>query len=415
MPNPTLAVTITAKDQASGVLAQINKRLEAMSAPAKRAHKAFKQLAQNTGLAGTARLSRDMATFSGEMFRNLARAVPAAGALTEALSAAGAAAALGELMKTSAEWANQLKQVSIESGVASQDLQRIGAAAAAAGGDSQGAIHGVAGLARNIALVMHTGQGDPAFFATLHQLGISLTDASGHARTTSSVLNDILHRLAAIKDPQQRAYQGTMLLGDAYKSFARELNNGVAGLDAYQKRAAQVVIANPGQVRALSRLQGSFNFLEEDILGVGHAIAGDLAPAAQQITDQMARWLEVNHKWLEADIVNDVKKVGAGIHTVVVDVNGAVQSFGGWKTVAEALVAIKLTGWVAGAVEALSPLRLALIVIADIIEEIRKFTGNAAPKNLAAGSPLWQGIPDKEQSNYVNSPRSQAFLKSMGV
>jgi hypothetical protein len=83
-----------------------------------------------------------------------------------------------------------------------------------------------------MALLAHTGDpGNTPFGAGLRLLGVSLTDVNGKAKTTSQVLNDILHRLAGIQDPQKRAYEGAMVLGSAYQSWAFALDDGEQGLD----------------------------------------------------------------------------------------------------------------------------------------------------------------------------------------
>ena len=47
------------------------------------------------------------------------------------------------------------------------------------------------------------------------------------------------------------------------------------------------------------------------------------------------------------------------------------------------------------------------------MEKIATFEERNAPANLPAGSPFWRDVDPREQSNYVNSPRSQEFLQQV--
>jgi hypothetical protein len=387
------AIIISAHDQSAQLLGNVERRLKSMSQPVVRTQRAFDELSKASGLTGVLRGTRDISRFSGEFLANLARAVPQASALSEIITAGGAAAALtgtaaalGELIKSSAEWGNQLKLLSIQSEVSTDDLQKIGNAAAAAGGDAKGAMEGTADLARNINLLMHTGKGSPEFMAGLQLLGVSLTDTNGKARTTSDVLNDILHRLAAIKDPQQRAYEGALVLGNAYAAWAPELNKGVAGLEAFQAQAAKMIRATPQQVDALQQLQQSFNILQGNAIGLGHVVAGELAPSITPIVNEMSAWLEKNKEWLAADIVSTIKEVAVDVKDVALTINQVVQALGGWKRAAEAVAVYmavsKVFGFLAGVAGAVRAIR----TIAGAFRDVEAAAGPASAAEAVAAA-----------------------------
>ena len=60
-------------------------------------------------------------------------------------------------------------------------------------------------------------------------------------------------------------------------------------------------------------------------------------------------------------------------------------------------------------VASLNPLVRLLILAGVTLEKLQTFQDRNAPANLPAGSPFWRDVDPKEQSNYLNSPRSQEY------
>lgn len=66
--------------------------------------------------------------------------------------------------------------------------------------------------------------------AAFKELGVSLVDANGHARSTTSTMGEVIDKLRAIPDPLAQARLGTEIFGDKWRDMAPLLSAGSDGL-----------------------------------------------------------------------------------------------------------------------------------------------------------------------------------------
>ncbi len=66
--------------------------------------------------------------------------------------------------------------------------------------------------------------------AAFKELGVSLVDANGHARSTTSAMGEVIDKLRAIPDPLAQARLGTEIFGDKWRDMAPLLSAGSDGL-----------------------------------------------------------------------------------------------------------------------------------------------------------------------------------------
>lgn len=104
-------------------------------------------------------------------------------------------------------------------------------------------------------------------------LGVSLTDTNGFARATTSVMGEVIDKLAAVPDPLRQARIGTELFGEKWRDMAPLLD---AGSDGLQNLADHILETGDAlsskEIQELNRINTEFermqSTLERDIARV---------------------------------------------------------------------------------------------------------------------------------------------------
>lgn len=402
------AITITAQDLASKQIDAINKRLAAMQAPAERLQKSFAKLADNTGVTALASGMRKVADASFSAFENLGRMVAPLGVLTGAASIAG----LARLASTWAEAGSQLRFAGQRARISVTDLAAFEGAARLAGASSEAMGAGVRELNDNL---FKAEQGtSPDAILGFNKLGIAWKDGSGHLRKVADVMPEVIDKLSKIQDPTYRAMLATLLLGGAQQGLAPVLNKSGKEFAALIEQAKGLGTQTDAGANKAWALQEAQLRLSEATGGLTTAIGEALAPVMGPMLDALSKWIASNRTILGQDVSGFVNKAVPQVEAFATASNEVAKALGGWQTILETLGIVIAGGWALRMVAGLSPLTVALAAIAVTIAKVQSFEERTAPANLPVGSPFWKDIPEEEQGNYANSPRSQAFLHPNG-
>lgn len=147
--------------------------------------------------------------------------------------------------------------------------------------------------------------------AAFKQLGISLRDADGQAKTTTTVMGEVVDQLRRIPDPLRQAQYGAALFGDQWKEIAPILDAGSNGL---QRLTGEILATgdalSTNEIQELERINSEFermkNTLEVDIsqavaanadaiIGLARALA-DLAAAAVTAASSWMQWINAQNQ-----------------------------------------------------------------------------------------------------------------------
>jgi hypothetical protein len=197
----------------------------------------------------------------------------------------------------------------------------------------------------------------PETVALFNQLGIAFDDGTRHARSVSAVLPEVANRIAAIKDPFTQARVAVQLFGSSGEQMLPFLRRGAAGIADLQERTLRFGVTTTAGVAAANRMREAQADLTLAVQGLGNSIAEQLGPIISPLLDQMANWIAANRAWISTGIGARVKEFATYVQSIDFtavlgniqglwhQADGVAQSFGGWKTVLEAVVAVKLASW----------------------------------------------------------------------
>jgi hypothetical protein len=352
------SVSITAVDSASKQIDAINRRIREMQAPAERLTKSLGKLADNTGITKLAGGMRNLARESFQAFENIGRMVAPLGAITGAASIAG----IAKLASSFGDFGNKTANAANRAGMGVEQFLNLGNAARLAGSSSEAMSAGMTALKDNI-FDFAAGRAAPMTIAAFNTLGVSTMDASGHIRSATEVLPDLAEALSKVKDPTQRATLEMLTLGAAGGALDPLLRLGAKGVAELTDKAKALYGVTDKQIAQAVEFHQKTEALTIATEGLGIAISADLLPVIGPVVVQMTKWIEANRDWIAQDIAGFITKVIPEIEAFATGANDVVQHLGGWKTLLEGIVAIKLGGWAVSSVAALTPLIRLLALI----------------------------------------------------
>jgi len=124
--------------------------------------------------------------------------------LIAGIGSVAALASLTSLVRNTANYADQMSKLALRAGVTSEAISALAYAARLSDVDNEQLAKGLRELGNDAA------EGGKK----LTSLGISLTDASGRAKTSDALLMDVADTIAAIEEPAKRAAVAAKLFGD---------------------------------------------------------------------------------------------------------------------------------------------------------------------------------------------------------
>ena len=217
--------------------------------------------------------------------------------------ATAAAAAVGGLTAAAnktAEVADTFDKASLRTGLEVEELQRLNYAAGQSGVGLETVEKSAKKMNDRLAEVS---EGNSKSAAMFESLGISIKNADGTMRDSTSIYNDTLEKLAEMGDTAEATAIGTDLFGKSFTDLKPLLASGSQGINDLKKRADELgVVMSKDAVSAgvtfgdtmadiKASLGGAFNQLLTSIIPVLQVVLNlilDNMPLIQSMVSQLA-------------------------------------------------------------------------------------------------------------------------------
>ena len=216
-----------------------------------------------------------------------------------AIALGGALVALG---KYTAEWAGELTDLSVVTGISTDTLQRFRYAEAAAGAETDTLVNSVMKMVDGMKDVNTFGSKVEAFASAYN---VELRDMSGNVRAVEDVHGDLLKALAAIEDPQERAIAGFQVFGDEWGKLAPIVDMGVEAMERFQQ---QEVISQE-KIAKMNDFNDVIGEIAHDIQMALMDAAIDLVLVLQEMFDLSPENLREQIGLLRDGIVKIIEKI----------------------------------------------------------------------------------------------------------
>lgn len=210
---------------------------------------------------------------------------------TKALSAAaaGIVVAIGSAAMKSAAWADDLNTLSKQTGLTTEDLQKMQYASELV----DVSVDDIAGSMSKMRRAMAT-DGKQDVFA---QLGVSVRDGTGALRDSSTVFYEVLDRLGKVGNETERDALAMEIFGRSADQLAGIIDDGGASLKALGEEAENLgLILDQDTLDAMNRVNDSLDRLKAQAQGqfakAGAAALEALTPAIEGIVTALSKVLE---------------------------------------------------------------------------------------------------------------------------
>lgn len=217
-----------------------------------------------------------------ENIKNMGKAtVDAAKVMAAGIGAA--TAALGSMVKSSIETADNIDKMSQKIGISRQAYQEWSYIAGQCGVEVDVFKNGVKTLTTQMdAAAKGTKSSQEAFDA----LGLSVTDASGNLKNQETMMEEAIAALAGMEDGTERARLAQQLFGKAGTELAPILNEGAGGIEELRSRCHELgLVMNDETIDAGVTLGDTIDDVKSSFGAITNSIGAELMPIVQDICD----------------------------------------------------------------------------------------------------------------------------------
>ena len=229
---------------------------------------------------------------AGQKMKDFGNSVTEVGQKLKPLSAAAAAlvAAMGGLAVKSVQTADDLNTLSKQTGLSTDSLQRMTYASDLVDVSLDTITGAVTKMKKNMA-----GTAKP--FA---DLGVSVTDASGHMRSAEDVFNDTIKALSKIPNEVERDQKAYEIFGKSADELAGIIDDGGAAFREYGDEAERLgLILSGDTLNALNQTNDTIDKskaqLKAAVMQLGATIATGLAPVIEKLSgfvQKLVGWMQ---------------------------------------------------------------------------------------------------------------------------
>jgi hypothetical protein len=365
------SVTYSVVDNATKQIDAINKRIAQMRAPMDRMSRSVSRFVDVSGLRKVATGFESIFKAAGSVLRTLTAILPVMGVLTGAASIAG----MVKLVESYSNWAHELVQTADNLGMTTQEVQQLQNATRLAGGnadDMTNALKSLYGAANDAR------RGMPETAAWFNRLGIAWNDSNGHLRSMSDLLPEVMRKIAAMPNADDRARASAALLGDGnlklidtFKQSSQSFAQWFADASRYknltdeQKRTLQafteaqgrsgVAFDQLGQQISIT-LAKNFTPLINHLTAFVEKNTPAILKAVDDLSKRFATWLE-NIDW---------QNVQDGISAVIADLDWMIKHLDTILKVGAAVASLFVIKWGVDVVRAIAAVTTALGSMAGV-------------------------------------------------
>lgn len=243
-------------------------------------------------------------------------------------------------IQRSAEYGEQVKKLSSQTGISTDTIQRLGKAAASEGIEVSELGHSLVLMSRMAAEAIKDSAGPAA--AAYHKLGIS-TAQLRNAKPDELFL-DIADGIAKLPEGAAKGAIAMGVLGRSGYQLVEVLEKGRAGLAEF----LNAPVLTPEQIQAGKDVVQTERALTAQTAGLWRSAVGPLMPAIRDLLKEFLEWKKANAEIMRQNLtrfmylgLEAVKLLGAGFRTFV----GTLRFFSdNWRVVVAVVVA-GITGW----------------------------------------------------------------------
>ncbi len=309
-------VLIRGVDQLSTQIADVNRKIEGMNAPARRASADVSTLAGRLKMSGV-----------GEALGRVGNRLSSLVRLSSQLALGGGLFGAGAIagMQRFIGYGDDIGATATRIGMGAKELQELRYAAEQMDLPQDRLEAGLDKLSKNMGQAVASGGKMKAFFEAL---GVDLQ------RGPVEALDVIADRIKGLSPELQREVVG-IGMGRGNKEFVNLLREGSPAIARYRREAAALgFVLEDSTVQALGEADNELRRLKYSALGAAAIIGTELLPDVRQMVLDMTQWIKENRAWIRSSVVPEIRNFVTWMREAVPQIKAIVDGMGGWKSIA---------------------------------------------------------------------------------
>ena len=276
---------------------------------------------------------------SSNLNKTLSTVATTSGKVAEATRAVSAAAAIavGSIVSMgikAAQTADELMTLSQQTGVSTEELQKMQYAADLVDVSVDDMVNAMARLTSKM------GSSSKEVQEAFNKLGVSVTDSSGQMRDNQEVFYDVLQSLSRIGNETERDQMAMDLFGKSANELAGIIDDGGEALRAYGEEAANLgLIMDEQTLQALNKVNDEFdrlkNLAKMEFAKAGASALETLTPVIETLINAISSLLQ----WI-GDLDSTSFAVFLGFGALVASIYPVATAINAVTTAAQTLIPI---------------------------------------------------------------------------
>lgn len=228
------------------------------------------------------------------------------------------AEAFVELVKSTAEYANETGDMAQATGLSARALQELRVAAVKGSAEVEDLNVGLFHLSRSMAGAKKGSEENTAAF---HRLGVKVTDSKGKLRATDDVIMDVAESISKMPDGAEKTALAMDIFGRSGAKLIPMLNEGREHLDEFRKSAA---VMTDEQLEAGDKLSKSIKALANFTKIFWRQAIAPLLPAINDLVQKYLTWRKANAAILQQNIrkylgiiIQGIKLTGEALDLII--------------------------------------------------------------------------------------------------
>lgn len=204
-----------------------------------------------------------------------------AGAVIATAALTAVAVAVGQAI----DRADEMRDLSIRTGIATEKLSEYAYAAKQTGTDIEGLATGLKLFSKNLKEAADPTSGKGKLFAAL---GVEVTDAVGNIRQLSDILPEVADKFKLLADGPTKTALALELFGKSGANLIEFLNSGSQGLDEFGAKARELgIIISTQTANAADQFNDKVGDLKAQVQGFSNIVAAALLPQLIKTVEEL--------------------------------------------------------------------------------------------------------------------------------
>lgn len=216
--------------------------------------------------------------------------------LAAGAAAAGVVAGLNTLVKSTEQYAGYLEKLSIQTGVAVENMAALGYAAK----QNESSLEELgSSMVRLTRRTQEASQGNQAYIKSYERMGVSFRDINGNIKSTDELLLSLADAFAESTDENLKTQVAFNLLGDSGYNLIPLLNQGRQGIVAFAEEANRLgIVLSRENIAKFGRYGEVMDKWKAGMNGVKMQLATAVVPVFTLLGEKANEGLETLMEWV---------------------------------------------------------------------------------------------------------------------